>query len=73
MSNVKGDIAVSVLALLLERTIEYACQDRLGLTYVKSVVIGIATMSVQSKLPEGKIKADDLWLNSFKIREEMEC
>jgi len=40
---------------------------RLGLTRVKSVAIGIATMSTLTKHPEGQIKADDLWLNSMGI------
>jgi len=40
---------------------------RLGLTRVKSVAIGIATMSIRNNLPEGQIKADDLWLNSMGI------
>lgn len=38
---------------------------RLGLTRVKSVAIGIATMSTLTKLPEGQLKANDLWLHSM--------
>jgi HD-like signal output (HDOD) protein len=40
---------------------------RLGLTRVKSVAIGIATLSTKNMLPEGQLKADDLWLNSMGI------
>lgn len=40
---------------------------RLGLTRVKSVAIGIATMSTLTKLPEGQLKANDLWLHSMGI------
>ena len=40
---------------------------RLGLTRVKSIAIGIATMSMRSNFPQGKIKTDDLWLNSMGI------
>lgn len=40
---------------------------RLGLTRVKSVAIGIATMSALTKLPEGKLKATDLWTHSMAI------
>lgn len=39
----------------------------LGLTRVKSVAIGIATMSAVTKLPEGQLKAADLWLHSMAI------
>jgi len=38
---------------------------RLGLKRVKSVAIGIATMSALTKHPEGLIKANDLWLHSI--------
>jgi HD-like signal output (HDOD) protein len=40
---------------------------RLGLTRVKSIAIGIATMSMRSNFPESKIKTDELWLNSMGI------
>lgn len=40
---------------------------RLGLTRVKSVAIGIATMSTLTKLPEGTLKANDLWMHSMAI------
>ncbi len=40
---------------------------RLGLTRVKSVAIGIATMSTQNMPMEGQLKANDLWLNSIGI------
>lgn len=40
---------------------------RLGLTRVKSVAIGIATMSALTKLPEGKLKSTDLWTHSMAI------
>jgi HD-like signal output (HDOD) protein len=40
---------------------------RLGLNRVKSVAIGIATMSAKNLLPEGLLKANDLWLNSMGI------
>lgn len=39
----------------------------LGLTRVKSVAIGIATMSAVTKFPEGALKANDLWLHSMAI------
>lgn len=39
----------------------------MGLTRVKSVAIGIATLSAVSKLPEGLLKANDLWLHSMAI------
>ena len=39
----------------------------LGLTRVKSVAIGIATMSAVTRLPEGLFKANDLWLHSMAI------
>lgn len=37
----------------------------LGFSRVKSVAIGIATMSALTKLPEGHFKANDLWLRSM--------
>ena len=37
----------------------------LGFTRIKSVAIGIATMSALTKLPEGHFKANDLWLRSM--------
>lgn len=40
---------------------------RLGMTRVKSVAIGIATMSTLTKLPEGQLKSNDLWLHSMCI------
>ncbi len=40
---------------------------RLGLTRVKSVAIGIATLSTLTKLPEGSLKATDLWMHSMAI------
>ena len=39
----------------------------LGLTRVKSVAIGIATMSAVTKFPEGQLKANDLWMHSMAI------
>lgn len=39
----------------------------LGLTRVKSVALGIATMSALTRLPEGQLKANDLWLHSMSI------
>lgn len=39
----------------------------LGLTRVKSVAIGIATMSAVTKFPGGLLKANDLWLHSMAI------
>lgn len=39
----------------------------LGLTRVKSVAIAIATMSAVTKLPEGTLKANDLWMHSMAI------
>lgn len=39
----------------------------LGLTRVKSVAIGIATMSAVTKFPGGMFKANDLWLHSMAI------
>lgn len=39
----------------------------LGLTRVKSVAIGIATMSAVTKFPGGLLKANDLWLHSMSI------
>ena len=40
---------------------------RLGLTRVKSVAISIATMSTLTKLPEGQLKSNDLWVHSMGI------
>ncbi len=39
----------------------------LGLTRVKSVAIGIATMSAVTKFPGGLLKANDLWQHSMAI------
>ena len=39
----------------------------LGFTRIKSVAIGIATMSALTKLPEGHFKANDLWLRSMTV------
>ncbi|HRB97411.1 MAG TPA: HDOD domain-containing protein [Nitrosomonas sp.] len=39
----------------------------LGLTQVKSVAIGMATLSALTKLPEGKLKSTDLWMHSMAI------
>lgn len=39
----------------------------LGLTRVKSVAIGIATMSAVTKFPGGFLKANDLWQHSMAI------
>jgi putative nucleotidyltransferase with HDIG domain len=39
----------------------------LGLTRVKSVAIGIATISAVSKVPEGVLKANDLWQHSMAV------
>ncbi|MDD2720051.1 MAG: HDOD domain-containing protein [Gallionella sp.] len=39
----------------------------LGLTRVKAVALGIATMSALTRLPEGQLKTNDLWLHSMSI------
>ncbi|MFA6062304.1 MAG: HDOD domain-containing protein [Gallionella sp.] len=39
----------------------------LGLTRVKSVAIGIATMSAVTRIPEGLLKANDLWQHSMAV------
>jgi putative nucleotidyltransferase with HDIG domain len=39
----------------------------LGLTRVKSVAIGIATISAVSKVPEGVLKTNDLWQHSMAV------
>lgn len=39
----------------------------LGFTRIKSVAIGIATMSALTKLPEGHFKVNDLWLRSMTV------
>lgn len=39
----------------------------LGLTRVKSVAIGIATISAVAKIPEGILKANDLWQHSMAV------
>ena len=39
----------------------------LGLTQVKSVAIGMATISALTKPPEGKLKSADLWTHSMAI------
>ncbi|MDZ4202043.1 MAG: HDOD domain-containing protein [Gallionella sp.] len=39
----------------------------LGLTRVKSVAVGVATMAALTRLPEGKLKAEDVWLHSVSI------
>jgi putative nucleotidyltransferase with HDIG domain len=39
----------------------------LGLTRVKSVAIGIATLSAVTKFPGGLLKANDLWMHSMTI------
>lgn len=39
----------------------------LGLTRVKSVAIAIATLSSVTRLPEGKLKSNDLWMHSMAI------
>jgi len=39
----------------------------LGLTRVKSVALGIATISAVTKLPEGQLKTNELWLHSMTI------
>jgi putative nucleotidyltransferase with HDIG domain len=44
----------------------------LGLTRVESIAVGIATISVLTKLPEGKFKAHDLWLHSMAIAMAMQ-
>ena len=43
----------------------------LGLTQVKSIAIGMATISVLAKLPEGKLKSMDLWTHSMTIASTM--
>jgi len=44
---------------------------RLGLTRVKSVAISIATMSVLTRIPEGKLRTNDLWMHSMGIAVSM--
>lgn len=44
---------------------------RLGLNRVKSVAIGISTMSALAKLPEGKLSTTDLWAHSMAIAMSM--
>lgn len=44
---------------------------RLGLNRVKSVAIGISTMSALAKLPEGRLKTADLWAHSMAIAMSM--
>ncbi|MBY0475231.1 MAG: HDOD domain-containing protein [Nitrosomonas sp.] len=44
---------------------------RLGLTQIKSVAIGMATVSAFTKPPEGKLKAKDLWTHSITIASAM--
>lgn len=39
----------------------------LGLNRVKSVAIGIATMSALSKVAEGKLKTKELWMHSLSV------
>ncbi|OGT15685.1 MAG: histidine kinase, partial [Gallionellales bacterium RIFOXYB12_FULL_54_9] len=39
----------------------------LGLTRVKSVAIGIATVSAITRIPEGVLKANDLWQHSIAV------
>ncbi len=39
----------------------------LGLTRVKSVAIGIATLSAVTKFPGGLLKANDLWMHSMSV------
>ena len=39
----------------------------LGLTRVKSVALGIATMSAVTRLPEGQLKTNELWSHSLTI------
>ena len=39
----------------------------LGLTQVKSIAIGMATLSALAKPPEGKFKSTDLWAHSMAI------
>ena len=43
----------------------------LGLTQVKSVAIGIATMSALAKQSEGKLKSADLWTHNMAIANAM--
>ncbi len=43
----------------------------LGLTQVKSIAIGMATITVLAKLPEGKLKSMDLWAHSMAIATTM--
>lgn len=43
----------------------------LGLTQVKSVAIGMATISALTKPPEGKLKSADLWTHSMAIAAAM--
>lgn len=44
---------------------------RLGLTQIKSIAIGMATISAFAKPPEGKLKARDLWTHSITIASAM--
>lgn len=43
----------------------------LGLTQIKSVAIGMATVSALTKPPEGKLKSADLWAHSMTIASAM--
>lgn len=43
----------------------------LGLTQVKSIAIGMATLSALTKPPEGKFKSTDLWAHSIAIATTM--
>ena len=43
----------------------------LGLTQVKSIAIGMATLSALTKPPEGKFKSTDLWTHSMAIATTM--
>ena len=44
---------------------------RLGLTQIKSIAIGMATISAFAKPPEGKLKVRDLWTHSITIASAM--
>ncbi|WMJ07847.1 HDOD domain-containing protein [Nitrosomonas sp. sh817] len=44
---------------------------RLGLTQIKAVAIGMATIAAFSKVAEGKFKAADLWTHSLAIASAM--
>lgn len=44
---------------------------RLGMTRVKSIAIGIATMSALTKMPQGRLCVQDLWQHSLAVAMSM--